>query len=99
MKGRDITKQAIWTELVALGFRSVKFKGQMGYYEIGAALPVDGSVRTEQDGRVRWVDRLVIEPASKGQWSIDAKSSPGLLWVGPRAILRNVRAILSNTRN
>ena len=96
MKGRDITQYAIWPTLAELGFRTVRFRGQMGYYEIGAALPVYGTVRTGEDGRIRWVDRIVIEPASKNQWSIDAKSSPGLLWVGSRAILPNVRAILNS---
>lgn len=98
MKGRDITKQAIWPKLEALGFRSVKFKGRMGYYEIGAALPMDKSVRMQHDKRIMWIDRIVIEPSSKGQWSIDVKDSPGLLWVGARAILPNVLAILNNTR-
>lgn len=38
MKGRDITKTKGWATLAALGFKPVKFHGQMGYCEIGAAL-------------------------------------------------------------
>lgn len=43
MKGRDITKLSAWRELEAMGFRPIRFKGQMGFFEIGAALSRDGS--------------------------------------------------------
>lgn len=42
MKGKDITKLAVWPKLEALNFRPIRFRGAMGFYEIGAAMIMDG---------------------------------------------------------
>lgn len=108
MKGRDITKMKGWDTLAANGWQPVKFKGQMGYYEIGAALPIPGTIIRDDKGRRVWVEAATIEPSGaplrdrNGKrvpaWTLNVKSEFGLQWhtgrtIIPATIAANVKAV------
>ena len=99
MKGRDITTTKGWPALQAAGFRPVRFKCQMGFLEIGAALQADFGPTL--DGSIVKVDRVTIEPSHYftnakgkrvGHWTVYAKGDSGLTWCEGRTVAREALA-------
>lgn len=98
MKGRDITQMKGWGKLAAQGWVPVKFKGQMGYYEVGAALPIPGTTTTDDRGRRVWVEAATIEPSGATlrdrngkripQWILSVRADLWLQWHSGRTIIR-----------
>lgn len=107
MKGRDITKMAGWPSLAAAGFVPVRFRCQMGFYEIGAALQRPFGPCT--DGKTYAVDVVTIEPAAYftnakgrrvGHWTVNVANEHGLQWCEGRAVVKaalNAAANVTNT--
>jgi hypothetical protein len=94
MKGRDITKMKGWDKLSALGFVPVKFRGQMGFYEIGAAL--QRRVGPCTDGKTYKVDAVTVEPSvyftnakgkRVGHWTINTQREHGITWAEGRTVI------------